>query len=174
MVTTMNIKSLVIIILSCELIKKKINMGFEKTRKRLKNILERLGFNFFIENVPIELIKEVYPNLSDLINDLGIPPYRISADGLGMYLNDLVVSYLSLEDTSKEKKIGDFTWLSGGFKYKFTAYLYPLGNGVWKVVGHSGDYGFGYSWISKRNMLGKRARMGIYNQIIEKYGLYEK
>jgi hypothetical protein len=47
------------------------------------------------------------------------------------------------------------------------------GQKIWRVVGQSGDYGFGYSFITKRNTLGKRARTQIYNQIIDKYDLQE-
>jgi hypothetical protein len=39
------------------------------------------------------------------------------------------------------------------------------------VVGTSGDSGFGYSFINKRNTLGKRARQQIFKQIIDKYNL---
>jgi hypothetical protein len=41
----------------------------------------------------------------------------------------------------------------------------------YKVVGASGDSGFGYSFITKRNTLGKRNRQQIFSQIIDKYKL---
>ena len=42
-----------------------------------------------------------------------------------------------------------------------------------RVIGRSGDYGFGdsYAGISKRNTIGKRGRTQIFKQIIEKYKL---
>jgi hypothetical protein len=141
-------------------------------KQKIKLIFDKYGSDFVFQNIPVNVIKVVYPNLTDLITDFNLQVYRFSSEGLGMYLNDFVVKYLLLDEVSGgERKLGDFTWLSNGSKYKFTAYLYPLGNGVWKVVGHSGDYGFGYSWISKRNTLGKRTRLGIYKQIIDKYNL---
>jgi hypothetical protein len=45
------------------------------------------------------------------------------------------------------------------------------GQKIWRVVGQSGDYGFGYSFITKKNTLGKRARRQIFQQVIDKYGL---
>jgi hypothetical protein len=41
----------------------------------------------------------------------------------------------------------------------------------YRVVGTSGDFGFGYSFITKRNTLGKRNRQQIFSQIMDKYGL---
>jgi hypothetical protein len=48
---------------------------------------------------------------------------------------------------------------------------YSSGKIMWRVVGTSGDSGFGYGFISTRNTLGKRARMQIFKQIIDKYKL---
>jgi len=39
------------------------------------------------------------------------------------------------------------------------------------VVGTSGDSGFGYGFINKRNTLGKRYRQQIFKQIIDKFEL---
>ena len=59
--------------------------------------------------------------------------------------------------------------------YRFDARLvlikYYSGKKTWRVVGSSGDHGFGYPWISRRNTLGKRARLQIFKQIINKYNL---
>ena len=105
-------------------------------------------------------------------------PYKISDSGMIMYVDDVMVHYLNLKDSSKnEKLLGDFGYgPKGGIRYKFTAKVYgPVegrdGQNFWKVVGTSGDSGFGYSFISQKNTLGKRARMQIFQQIIDKYDL---
>jgi hypothetical protein len=41
----------------------------------------------------------------------------------------------------------------------------------YKVLGASGDSGFGYSFITKKNTLGVRYRQQIFKQIIDKYDL---
>ena len=147
-------------------------MELGRIKQKIKLIFDKYGYDEAFKLIHRDIIKTAYPTLLDLITDFKLQPYRISDSGLGMYMNDFVVRYLFLDKNhGGEIKLGDFTWLSDGSKYKFTAYLSPLGNGVWKVVGYSGDYGFGYSWISKRNTLGKRARLGIYKQIIDKYKL---
>jgi hypothetical protein len=111
------------------------------------------------------------------IKEFNILPYRISSDP-NLYINDFMVDLLDLPETNSprpEKQLGDFRWTSGGINYKFTARLYRInytnGEIEWRVVGTSGDSGFGYSFISKRNTLGKRARMQIFKQIIDKYDL---
>jgi hypothetical protein len=105
-------------------------------------------------------------------------PYRISNDGMVMYIDELLVQYLELKDSGKkEKLLGDFGYgPKGGVRYKFTAKVYgPFnsnnGQNLYKVAGTSGDSGFGYSHISQRNTLGKRARTQIFQQIIDKYDL---
>jgi len=109
-------------------------------------------------------------------------PYKISDSGMIMYVDDVMVHYLNLKDSFKnEKLLGDFGYgPKGGIRYKFTAKVYrpvdylpfeEYGQYFWKVVGTSGDSGFGYSFISQRNTLGKRARMQIFQQIIDKYDL---
>jgi hypothetical protein len=46
-----------------------------------------------------------------------------------------------------------------------------LGQELRRVAGTCGDHGFGYSFISQRNKIGKRGRAQIFKQIIEKYNL---
>jgi len=105
-------------------------------------------------------------------------PFKISNDGMSMYIDDLLVHSLNLEDWSKkEKKLGDFGYGTKDFlRYKFTARLHSgitsdTKQQFWKVIGTSGDSGFGYSFITKRNTLGKRHRSQIFQQIIDKYDL---
>jgi hypothetical protein len=123
------------------------------------------------------LVNAVYGgDIKNYFQENNIEPYKISNDNL--YIDDLIVSMLDLPETKSprpEKELGDFRWTSRGMNYKFTARLYPMnyasGKIMWRVVGTSGDSGFGYAFITKRNTLGVRAKMQIFNQIIDKYDL---
>jgi hypothetical protein len=107
----------------------------------------------------------------------------ISDDKMNMYINELLVRKLvGVEDNKYtswgEKKIGKFKYGSkNGIQYAFNAGLIPGPKKhnliYYRVVGTSGDSGFGYSFINKRNILGKRYRQQIFNQIIDKYKLQE-
>jgi len=107
------------------------------------------------------------------------PIAYMSADGMRLYLHEALVKKLGLKDvphSSKgEKLLGNFKFDSKtSTNYLFTAYLYPTINHnqtYYKVVGMSGDSGFGYSFINKRDILGKRYRQQIFQQIIDKYNL---
>jgi hypothetical protein len=117
-------------------------------------------------------------DLKNYFEDNNIEPYRISSQP-NLYISDIVVEMLDLEDApfsnGREKELGKFIWVSGGMKFSFTAYLrreeYASGKVDWRVVGQSGDYGFGYSFITEKNTLGKRARTQIFKQVIDKYNL---
>jgi hypothetical protein len=91
-----------------------------------------------------------------------------------------LVEKLGLNNNSRplhrdEKELGDFRFGSkDNMIYKFTARLYPTNlhdQTYYKVVGLSGDSGFGYGFISKKNILGLRNRQQIFKQIIDKYNL---
>jgi hypothetical protein len=108
--------------------------------------------------------------------------FKISNDGMTMYINDNIVNILekyalptqSNYTNRKEILLGDFTWTSGGINYKFTAYIYPRvinDEKWWRVLGSSGDSGFGWGWITKRNLIGKRGRKQIFKQIIDRFDL---
>jgi hypothetical protein len=79
--------------------------------------------------------------------------------------------------SKKEKELGNFVFGSKNYlRYQLTARLYTgitsrNGQQFFKVVGVSGDSGFGYGFITKRNTLGKRVRTQIFQQIIDKYDL---
>ena len=124
------------------------------------------------------LVKILYDgDIKQFYKENNYVPFKISNDGMSMYIDDLLVHSLNIEDWSKkEKKLGDFRWTSQGMNYKFTARLHSgitsdTKQRFWKVVGISGDSGFGYGFFSKRNTLGKRARAQIFQQIIDKYNL---
>jgi hypothetical protein len=103
-------------------------------------------------------------------------PYKINSTGEIMYIDELLIQTLNLDTAGKEKNLGNFKWTSGGMNYRITAYVTPpiiinTGQELRRVVGISGDSGFGYSFITKRNTIGKRGRAQIFKQIIEKYNL---
>ena len=108
-------------------------------------------------------------------------PYKMSKDGMSLYIDDLIVQLHGFEDrrfsTIREsKKLGDFRYGSKDYlSYRFTAEIHPMkmenGQKMWRVVGTSGDSGFGYGFITKRNTLGIRHRTQIYNQIIDRFNL---
>lgn len=125
------------------------------------------------------LIKILYDgDLKKYYQENNLEPYKITTEP-NLYIDDAMVSLLELPDVSVrlslEKGLGKFSWVSGGMRYSFNAYLRAVkftSNKIeWQVVGQSGDSGFGYSFISKRNTLGKKARMQIFKQIIDKYDL---
>ena len=128
------------------------------------------------------LIKIVYDG--DLIKfreDTTTPIVYFSTDGMNLYLHEALVNSLGLEDMTwlsrSEKKLGKFTYGSkNGHRYAFTASLTPItlnNQPYYKVVGTSGDSGFGYGFINQKNVLGKRYRGQIFQQIIDKYNLQE-
>ena len=126
------------------------------------------------------LIKIVYDgDLIKFSEDTTTPIAYFSTDGMNLYLHEALVNSLGLEDMTwlsrSEKKLGKFVYGSkNGHRYAFTASLTPttLNNQpYYKVVGTSGDSGFGYGFINQKNVLGKRYRGQIFKQIIDKYGL---
>ena len=128
------------------------------------------------------LIKTVYDgDIKEFSKDTGTKLVWISIDGTRMFIHEVLVDRLGLEDISwlsrPEKGLGDFRYGSkNGTQYKFTARITPItinGQPYYKVVGTSGDSGFGYGFISQKNLLGKRYRAQIFQQIIDKYNLQE-
>ena len=111
--------------------------------------------------------------------DTTTPIVYMSTDGMNLYLHEGLVNQLGFENansSSGEKPLGKFVYGSkNGYQYAFTAKLSPtiLHDQLlyYKVVGRSGDSGFGYSFMNKSDTLGKRYRQQIFKQIIDKYGL---
>ena len=104
---------------------------------------------------------------------------RISSDGMNMYFPDSLVQLLGFEDvgygSSKEKVLGEFTYKREGMRFRFIGRLMRttfLGKDVeWRVVGTSGDYGFGYGFLNKKETFGIRTRKQIFKDIIDKLNL---
>jgi len=124
-------------------------------------------------------IKMVYDrNLKEFYKNENVRPYYIrEGNEVNMYFDDNLVQHLNLEDFGKdEKKLGKFKFgRKNDTQYSFDARLRKVnhvdGKVVWRVVGMSGSSGFGYSFISKRETLGKTYRNQIYQQIVDKYNL---
>ena len=117
-------------------------------------------------------------DLKEFYKSTGFVPYKFDSTGENMYIDNLLLESLNLEDSWNkiEKKLGDFRWKSGGMNFKLTSYVSPpfksqSGQELRRVIGTCGDSGFGYSYITKRNTIGKRGRTQIFKQIIEKYNL---
>jgi hypothetical protein len=158
-----------------------------KTTQKIKDSVRRLtrtkGLLFTIQVLGgVDVIaKYGYDNnLIDFANENSIDLVSITG-GIRpvMYIDDLIVRSLPLKrvhvGSDKELSLGEFNF-GGKTKFKFDARVYkvPTTYGLkWKVVGLSGSYGFGYSFISVRETLGKRYRTQIYQQIIDKYDLHE-
>ena len=115
--------------------------------------------------------------------DTTTPIVYMGTDGMNLYLHEALVNELGLENVnsspstySRPKTLGKFVYGSKKtIQYSFTANLEPIRLHdqllYYKVVGRSGDSGFGYSFIKKSDTLGKRYRQQIFKQIIDKYGL---
>ena len=115
-------------------------------------------------------LKEFYKNTEYV-------PYKFDSSGENMYIDEMLIQSLNLEDVYSGKKLGDFRWTSGGMDYKVITIVYKpfissvSGQELRRVIGRSGDSGFGDTYVSKRNTIGKRGRKQIFKQIIEKYNL---
>ena len=162
-----------------ELIRKILNESIVKDQ--VKQLIDDEGLAGAIEYIggADNLIKILYDgDISQYYEETGFTPIKISSEP-NLYIDDLIVQKLNLPSIKfigqNMKDLGEFSWTTNGRTYKFNAQLYPItynsGQKKWRVVGQAGDYGFGYSYITKKNTLGKRARTQIFNQIIDKYDL---
>lgn len=125
------------------------------------------------------IINIVYSgDLIKFSEDTITPIVYMSTDGLNLYLHEALVKQLGIQDTTHPNDqyyLGKFTFGSkNGTEYSIHTRLEPhrIHNQLYyKVLGSSGDYGFGHYFITKRNTLGKRYRQQIFKQIIDKYNL---
>ena len=153
-------------------------------QEKLSDIANKYGVKNAIKTVGgVErYIKIMYDgDLKSFYKKSKLVPYKMSKDGMSLYIDDLIVQLHGFEDRRfstirGSKKLGDFRYGSKDYlSYRFTAEIYPMkmenGQKMWRVVGTSGDSGFGYGFITKRNTLGIRHRTQIYNQIIDRFNL---
>jgi hypothetical protein len=111
--------------------------------------------------------------------DTTTPIAYLSRDLMNFYLHEALVKQLGIEESkswySGEKDLGKFRFGSkNGHEFNFNARLRPQrlhDQTYYKVLGMSGDSGFGYSDITEKNTLDIRYRQQIFKQIIKKYGL---
>lgn len=153
----------------------------ESSSEKLRELINSRGVSEVIKLVGgIKTLLKVAFNddLREFYKNTEYVPYKFDSTGENMYIDNLLLESFNLEDgwTKKEKKLGDFRWTSGGMNYKFTAnasspFISHQGQELRRVLGTCGDHGFGYSFITKRNTIGKRGRKQIFKQIIEKYNL---
>jgi hypothetical protein len=158
----------------------------ETSSEKLRELIKTIGLTEVIKLVGgiNTLMKVAFNNdLKEYYKSTGYVPYKFDAWKENMYIDEMLVQSLNLKNdwSGKEKVLGDFRFgPKNGMDFKFTAYLTDprtLGGGsnsnqmFRRVIGTCGDSGFGYSHITKRNTLGKRARTQIFKQIIEKYNL---
>ncbi len=168
-----------------ELIRKILNES--KVKDQLKQSIEDDGLKSTAEMVGgfDNLIQIVYDgDVLEFYKDNGIKLVKMSSDGMNMYIDNIIIDQLDLPispySRGTEKKLGDFKWATARGDYNISVAVYPVTisyygyqQPLWKVVGRSGDYGFGYSFITKKHELGKTARKRIFQQIIDKYDLQQ-
>jgi len=155
----------------------------ESKKDSIKSMLKKLGLDATSKLMGgIDyLIRVLYDgDIMKFSEDTHTPLVYMSVDKKSLYLHEALVENLELNDNTRlqhrgEKELGDFKFeAKDNLMYKFTARLYPTqlhNQTYYKVVGLSGDSGFGYGFISKKNTLGLRHRQQIFKQIIDKYGL---
>lgn len=159
-----------------------INEQTESKKEALKSMLKQSGIAVTsklmggIDN----LITVLYDgDIMGFSEDTHTPLVYMSTDKMALYIHDALVETFGLENSGNmfrgEKELGNFRFGSKDHMiYKFTARLYPTqlhDQTYYKVVGMSGDSGFGYGFITKKNILGLRNRQQIFKQIIDKYDL---
>jgi hypothetical protein len=156
-----------------------LKRDFSDKQQMLVNMVKTYGADTVIKLIGgVEnYVKILYDGDFDKFFENYHDTVKISNDGLSMYFSPFLVEILPLDDLSfSEKKLGTFSFgPKDGLKFAFNARLYPVKQGGeikrYKVVGTSGDSGFGYGYISKKNTLGKRYRQQIFKQILDKYNL---
>jgi hypothetical protein len=163
-----------------ETIKKSIREEISKSEK-LKELMTSQGIDFAAKLVGgiNNLINVVYGgDFEKYVKDNNIEVVKFSDDGLNMYFHPVLAHLLGANNKkflgADYLELGKFRY-GPGLPYLITADLQPIKqNGEvvrYRVVGISGDFGFGYSFITKRNTLGKRFRQQVFKQIIDKYEL---
>ena len=166
-----------------ELIKQILREELTSTQEKLFRLSKSLGIKGaadFVGGIDRYINIMYGGDFEKFVKDSDVEVVSFSKNGLNMYLHPLLVELIGLPDKrfvgTNMKQLGKFSYgPKDGIRYSFTADLMPLTQDgeiiKYLVVGTSGDSGFGYSFITKRNTLAKRARQQIYQQIIDKYNL---
>ena len=157
----------------------------EDRESKIENIRQLIKdpnqFETMVKVMGIEnIIKIAYDgDIIKFSEDTTTPLAYMSTDRMNLYIHKALVDELGLKDIGwagrNEKELGKFAYGSkNGLRYAFNATLAPTrlhNQNYYRVVGTSGDSGFGYSFINKKNILGVRYRQQIFKQIIDKYDL---
>jgi len=155
----------------------------ERQREKIINLLttKKTGDVIKLLGGVNNLLKMFNNDLKEFYKNTGYVPYKFDSTGENMYIDEMLIQSLNLEDVSNQrydsgKKLGDFRWTSGGIDYKVNTILSsPFksinGQELRRVIGRSGDSGFGDAYAGTSNKIGKRGRAQIFKQIIEKYNL---
>jgi len=164
-----------------DLIRRIIREETESKKDAIKSMIKKSGLETAarvmggINNI-IDIVYD--GDLIKFSEDTITPIAYMSSIELNLYLHEALVKQLGIQDTTNPNDqyyLGNFTFGSkNGIQYSIHIRLEPLrlhNQLYYKVVGSSGDYGFGHHFISKKNTLGKRYRQQIYKQIIDKYDL---
>ena len=124
-------------------------------------------------------------DINKFFEEKGIKPYYFTQDGMNMYLHESFVDVLGLRPIGWKggRTLGSFTWKSAGIDYRLDVTLIPkVGTPFgqpndfdkqkyWRVIGRSGDSGWGFPYLTKRQTIGKRGRQQVFKQIIDRFGL---
>lgn len=164
-----------------ELIRKILKEQISEKQQMLSDLLKSSGGEVASKMVGgyENLINILYGgDFKNYAKENNIDVVRFGSDGMNMYLDPAIVELMGLEDGrhNNEKILGRFSYGSpNGLRYAFASFLQPIKQDgkviTYRVVGTSGDSGFGYSFITKRNTLGKRYRQQIFKQIVDKFDL---
>ena len=147
------------------------SMGVEKGQKLLGGYKNYIGVMFD-------------GDVEKYFEETGQQKYYIPNNGMEMYINELFIDVLGLKPIGWKggRYLGDFTWTSDGINYRVEVFVTPpvktyiapevlKDQKMWRVIGRSGDSGWGFPFISNKNTIGKRGRQQIFKQIINKFGL---
>jgi len=169
-----------------KILREETEIPVDNDKELIDNLIQEYGFDTAIKylgGIDNYINIRYDGDIKEFFNENGIKLVILTDDDMNMYINELLVRKLvGVEDNKYtswgEKKIGKFRYGSkNGIQYAFNAGLMPGPKKhnltYYRVVGTSGDSGFGFSFINKRNTLGKRYRQQIFNQIIDKYKLQE-
>jgi len=153
----------------------------EDKLEKVQELIQKQGAKRTIQLMggPQNLLRLFGGGLKEFYKTTGYVPYKFDSTGENMYIDEMLIQSLNLEDVyDSGKNLGNFRWTSSGMDYKVnTVVTKPFksrnGQELRRVVGISGDSGFGdlYDRGIKKNTIGKRGRAQIFKQIIEKYNL---
>jgi hypothetical protein len=142
-----------------------------ESSSKLKEYLRSLDFNRGVELVggeneyvqiaydgDLELLSKKFPLV---VFDKQLPKLQI---------HRILYERMNLPKSTHGLDLGKFVSKRG---YLFTSCISRSVNqrGFASVIGWSGDYGWGISFIPQRNISGKREKLDIMNQVIQKYDL---